>query len=134
MSMNELKKKLEDAFDLFDTMQTEMETLLTCAPQDFVVNMERWIGAYRRAAANLQFLLDNYVETVTPLSSMKEAENWQNRLDRSLKRQDNLSHLLEGVKHDLQLRLENLKSGRHAITGYHSGKGGDRPVFISREA
>ena len=132
--MKELQTKLENAFSTFDTLQADMEMLLSNRPEEFPGKMDSWINEYRRKAANLQFLLDSYRVAMTHESDLNEVRKWQNRLKTALDRQDRLYELLEKIKRELAYRLKNVKAGKNAITGYHSGKGVDKPVFISRDA
>jgi hypothetical protein len=133
-NMQELRAKLELAFDAFAAIQSDMEDLLLDRPEAFPDKMEQWISSYRRAAANLQFLLDAYRENLDTGSDLEEASRWQKKLGQALNRQDNIYSLLEKVRHDLASRLREMKSGKNALSGYHSGTGVDKPVFISREA
>lgn len=132
--MKQLKKKLEDAFHSFGMLQEEMETLLKNRPEKFPSQMENWTSAYRKEAANLQFLLDSYRESMTPESEIDEARKWQERLGRALVRQDRLYELVEKVKKELEYSLKNITDRKNAITGYHSGNSIDKPVFISKDA
>jgi DNA repair exonuclease SbcCD ATPase subunit len=132
--MNELSHKLEKAFEDFEALQRELEDTLNMHPEKFTEHLDRWLERYSRQGAILQFLMDNYRMQLGTDIDMAEAKKWQEKLQTTIDNQARLQSIIKKLRDKMQRRLDDMKKGKKLITGYHSGAGVGKPVFLSRDA
>lgn len=132
--METLRQKLQVAFYEFEALQMELEGLILNSPDRLFGQLTGWNERYSQKGAVLQFLLDSFEKALGAQSNLNEAKEWQDMLQKVMNRQERLYNLLKDLRNKMQKKMDGIKSGKNALSGYHSRSGGDKPVFISREA
>lgn len=134
VDMLSLDEKLSVAFDSFERTQKRFLALATTDYNQVLNGLPDWDTERQREAAILNFLLTTLREDLERGNrSIESSKKWLSRLQEVMKREKEIYRVLEGIKSDLRVRLQQIKKGQEAIGHYHSGLNARAPTFVCKD-